>query len=469
MSLLGPASANSLGERLGLAPGEVWKQFLLLEVAGTLMRGVFENTDAPSDDFDCEWCERRLLQRIHKRTLGALRKQVEPVSPGVYMQWLLRWQHVAPQTQLSGEQGLLEAMRGLEGFEAPAIEWERTLLPARVAGYDPRWLDSLCMAGAVGWGRVSPHPAFYAADSGGPRRVIPTSMAPVTFFLREEALWMDMCLSQRQIAETNLSCCLSELALKLRACLEQHGAIFAADFTRISGAHAADVSRALWELVAAGLVTADGFDSLRMLIDPRRKQGLTAPASGRRTGSQRNTPGRWSLLGAVNKYATECYGAETVGQAAERREKELASACIMLLRRYGVVFRDVLERESTIPKWRELLPMLRRMEARGEVRGGHFLSGFGGEQFALPEALASLREARRSLPPLSASLQVAAADPLNLIGIVVPGERVAALPGKFVVFDRSNCGSAITSQDDEPAAQSPIFATASEQAAEVRR
>jgi ATP-dependent Lhr-like helicase len=141
----------------------------------------------------------------------------------------------------------------------------------------------------------------------------------------------------------------------------------------------------------------------------------------------------------------------------------------MLLRRYGVVFRDVLERESTIPKWRELLPMLRRMEARGEVRGGHFLSGFGGEQFALPEALASLREARRSLPPLSASLQVAAADPLNLIGIVVPGERVAALPGKFVVFDRSSCGSAITSQDDEPAAQSPIFATASEQAAEVRR
>ena len=443
MSLLGPATARSLAELLGLAPGEIWKQLLQLEVAGTLMRGVFESASAATEDHDIEWCDRRLLQRIHKRTLGALRKQVEPVTPAVYMQWLLGWQHVGPQTQLSGEQGLVEALRGLQGFEAPAIEWERTLLPGRVAGYDPRWLDALCMAGVVGWGRVSPHPAFYAADSGGPRRVVPTSMAPITFFLREEAMWMDMCLSQRQIPESNLASCLSSLALRLRACLAQHGAIFAADFTRICGARPAEITLALWELVAAGLVTADGFDSLRMLIDPRRKQSFAAPLNVQRAGSLRNAAGRWSLLCAANEYSGDSWAQQPEGKAAERREEQLASACIMLLRRYGVVFRDVLDRESTIPKWRDLLPMLRRMEARGEVRGGRFLSGFGGEQFALPEALASLRDARQSMPQLRAPCEVAAADPLNLVGIVMPGERVAAVSGKSVVFTPA-CFAAIT-------------------------
>jgi ATP-dependent Lhr-like helicase len=357
--------------------------------------------------------------------------------------------------QLSGEQGLLEALRTLEGFEAPAIEWERTLLPARVAAYDPRWLDSLCLMGVVGWGRVSPHPAFYAAESGGPRRVVPTSMAPVTFFLREEALWMDMCLSERQIPESNLACCLSQLALTLRGCLEQHGAIFAADFTRIAAAPAPEVSRALWELVAAGLVTADGFDSLRTLIDPRRK--LTAPHGPAPRRVPRNTAGRWSLLCAANSYVA--VQSETAGQAAERREAELASACTMLLRRYGVVFRDVLERESTIPKWRDLLPMFRRMEARGEVRGGRFLSGFGGEQFALPDALESLRDARRSMAPLALPIEVAAADPLNLIGIVIPGERVAAVPGKTVIFDRETFTStrALQLEGNKPALQPAFF------------
>ncbi len=467
MMLLGPGSAQTLGERLGLAPSEVWKQLLQLEVAGTLMRGVFESREPVSEDHDVEWCERRLLQRIHKRTLSALREQVEPVTPAVYMQWLLGWQHVAPQTQLTGEQGLLEALRGLEGFEAPALEWERTLLPARVAGYDPRWLDWLCSAGVVGWGRVSQHSAYQAAESGGPRRVIPTSVAPITFFLREEALWMDMCLSQRHITEASLASCLSGLALRLRACLEQHGAIFAADFTRICGAPAAEVSHALWELVAAGLVTADGFDSLRMLIDPRRKQSAVGLANARRVNSPRNATGRWSLLCAANTYTSESTRPESVGRAAERREAELASACLMLLRRYGVVFRDVLERESTVAKWRELLPMLRRMEARGEVRGGRFIAGFGGEQFALPEALASLREARRALPPLIVSVEVAAADPLNLVGIVIPGERVAAVPGKCVVFNRASLAIASEPRLSKHAVQTAIFAVVRDQAQEL--
>ena len=467
MSLLGPATARSLGARLGLVPGEVWKQLLHLEVAGTLMRGAFESDGPAIEEHDIEWCERRLLQRIHKRTLGALRRQVEPVTPGIYLRWLLGWQHVAPQTQLTGEQGLLEALRGLEGFEAPAIEWERSLLSARVAAYDPRWLDSLCLAGVIGWGRVSPHPAFYSAESGGPRRVVPTSMAPITFFLREEALWMDMRLQERQIPEASLACCLSDLALKLRSCLHQHGAIFSADFTRICGVPATEVSRALWELVAAGMVTADGFESLRILIDPRRKQVVSAPQGARRVGQSRNTAGRWGLLAAANAYHSADAVQESVGEAAERREAELASACAVLLRRYGMVFRDVLERESTMPRWRELLPVLRRMEARGEVRGGRFLSGFSGEQFALPDALASLREARRSMKPVALPTEISAADPLNLVGILTPGDRVAATAGKSIIINAATFTLEESSHAAAPLSQNTIFPDQSWQGSKV--
>jgi ATP-dependent helicase Lhr and Lhr-like helicase len=422
MALRGPVTSRSLGTMLGIDPQALWAAMLLLEMQGTILRGKFEAGDAECDQ-DVEWCERRLLQRIHKRTLAGLRKQIEPVSPAVYVQWLLRWQRVAPQSQLSGEAGVLEALRLLEGFEAPAIEWEKTLLPQRVAGYDPRWLDTLCLQGVVGWGRISPHPAF--ATNGNefspPKRVVPTSMAPVTFFVREEALWMDRCLAERAIPEPTLQACLSELAWQTRSRLAQHGAMFAGDLVRALGIPAEQVNRALWELVAAGLVTADGFDSLRVLIDPRRKavfQGGLKKA--------RNTVGRWCLFTPPAEIA------QSVGAQAERREAEVESACWMLLRRYGVVFRDVLERETTIPRWRELVAMFRRLEARGNVRGGRFVNGFGGEQFAVPEAVASLREAR--LRPLNEAVTVAAADPMNLAGVVVPGERPPAIPGKTVTF-----------------------------------
>jgi ATP-dependent Lhr-like helicase len=221
------------------------------------------------------------------------------------------------------------------------------------------------------------------------------------------------------------------LAWQTRAHLAQYGAVFAGDLVRGLGAPAEQVNRALWELVAAGLVTADGFDSLRVLIDPRRRaifQGALKDGI-KSVKRPRNTVGRWSLLNPA------AGAAESAGAQAERREAELESACWMLLRRYGVVFRDVLERETTIPRWRELLGMFRRLEARGSVRGGRFLNGFGGEQFAVPEAVASLRETRmRAAANADEEITVAAADPLNLAGIVVPGERPAAVPGKTVTF-----------------------------------
>ncbi len=420
LGIQGPMTARSLGEQIGLPASEIWKAMLMLEASGTVLRGVFEgNAIIAVTDEDVEWCDRRLLQRIHKRTLGALRKQIEPATPAVYMRWLLQWQHVAPQTQLAGDHGVFEALRGLEGFEAPAVEWERSLLPQRVAGYDPRWLDALCMAGVVGWGRISPHPAFDSVETGGSkssaRRIVPTSIAPVTFFVREEALWMDLCLQQRQIPPAVLDACLSELAARLRSFLFERGAMFSGDLARSFAVPAAELQRTLWELVAAGLVTADGFDSLRILIDPKRN-GLKP------RGKVSHAAGRWSLL---------C--GDALATAPAQRDAQLESACTVLLRRYGLVFRDLLAREEAMPRWRELLGIFRRMEARGEVRGGRFLSGFGGEQFALPEAVESLREMRRR-PDSSDEVTVAAADPMNLVGIVVPGERVAAVPGKTVVF-----------------------------------
>jgi ATP-dependent Lhr-like helicase len=420
LNIVGPVTAHSLGSFLGVEPSEIGKAFLAMEMQGSLLRGVFEGVTPPQHDHDIEWCERRLLQRIHKRTLATLRKQIEAVTPAVYMQWLLHWQHLAPQSQLSGEAGVLEALRQLEGFEAPAVEWETSLLPLRVRDYDPRMLDALCLSGAVGWGRVSPHPAFASAENGAPRRVVPTSMAPITFFLRDSALWMDLCLADRCVPETTLSAALSELALKVRGCLEHYGAIFSADFVRLLGVPAAEISRALWELVAAGLVTADGFDSLRMLIDPRRKQSFASPLKSR----ARNTVGRWSLLAS--------HASEAAPAKAELHEQQIESACWTLLARYGLVFRDVLQRETTQPRWRDLLPMFRRLEARGVVRGGRFLSGFGGEQFALPEAVESLRESRRQ--GTQSEVKIAAADPMNLVGIVVPGDRPIAVPGRTVTF-----------------------------------
>jgi ATP-dependent Lhr-like helicase len=422
LQILGPTTANSLARCLTLDPAAVFQAFLAMEMQGLLMRGAFEYPPA-TEDHEIEWCERRILQRIHRRTLATLRKQVEPVSPAVYMRWLLAWQHLAPQTQLTGEEGLLEALHQLEGFEAPAIEWERTLLPDRVANYDPRWLDALCLSGAVGWGRISPHPAWSNGDGTAPRRVIPTNAAPITFYVRESADWLPHALAQQSVEEPKLAAALSPEALQLRALLQQRGACFSNDIQRILNFTRPQTQHALWELATAGLAAADGFDQLRAMMDPRRKSSTTE-TPGRRT--TRSSAGRWSLL------SEEAHAAPTPFEQARRTDAAVESAARMLLARYGVLFRDILARESNAPKWRDLLGILRRLEARGEIRGGRFVAGFSGEQFALPDAVDSLRAARSR--NCTATIAVAAADPINLIGIVVPGDRVPAVPGKQVVY-----------------------------------
>jgi ATP-dependent Lhr-like helicase len=253
--------------------------------------------------------------------------------------------------------------------------------------------------------------------------VIPTNAAPITFYIRETAEWLPHALAQQSVDEKLLATALSPHALQVRTLLQQRGACFAADLQRITGLTRAETAHALWELATAGLAAADGFDQLRALMDPRRK-GNTADTSSKRPA--RTSAGRWSLFSADQAQASDAIA------QARRTDAALESFARMLLARYGVLFRDLLARESNAPKWRELLGILRRLEARGELRGGRFVTGFGGEQFALPEAVDSLREARKQ--ESQDEIAVAAADPLNLAGIVIPGERVAAVPGKEVRY-----------------------------------
>jgi ATP-dependent Lhr-like helicase len=420
MSHLGPVTAEQLGTMLGLPTSETDKALLRMEASGTILRGNFTNSRvvAPSTSaqgrsapHETEWCERRLLARIHRLTVATLRKQIEPVTAAQFMRWLLRWQHIAPGTQVQGERATLEVLRQLQGFEIPANAWERQILSRRIENYDPKWLDQLCLTGAVGWGRLSPHPATLEDSAAGKRRVIPTSVAPITFFVREEADWMT---PHNPIAEQPEARGLSHGARQVLDFLRQRGASFFTDIVRGTGKLKAEVETALWELVAAGVVTADGFDNLRSLIDPKRRAGQGSGRSAR----PRHSSGRWALL--------------YTDQAVERN-RAVEATCWMLLKRYGVVFRDLLARETILPKWRELQMAFRRLEDRGEIRGGRFVDGFLGEQFALPVAVESLRATRR-LPPTEETITLSASDPLNLVGILVPGERIPAISGKIVVF-----------------------------------
>jgi ATP-dependent Lhr-like helicase len=402
----GPVTENQLAALLALPHSDIEKSLLRLESSGLILRGKFSSPAAN----ESEWCERRLLARIHRLTLGQLRKQIQSVAPAQFMNWLLGWQHVAPSTQLLGERGTLEAIRQLQGFEAPANSWERQILKRRITDYDPTILDQLCLTGVVGWGRLSPHPATLESVTGAKRRVTPTSVAPVTFFVREDSEWM---IPRRETGEAE-TFGLSAGASAILQFLRQRGASFFADIVRGSGRLKSEVEAALWELVAAGLLTADGFDNLRALIDPKRRSGQGIG----RTSRPRHSAGRWSLL----------FSGETGDHS-----RALEATCRMLLGRYGIVFRELLTREPILPKWRELLITFRRLEDRGEVRGGRFVSGFLGEQFALGMAVESLR-AMRNRPPTGELITLSAADPLNLVGIVVPGERIPVNSARVVAF-----------------------------------
>ncbi len=396
MESLGPVTARELANRLAFAPDELEAALLRIESRGQVLRGHFRKVTG-----EMEWCNRRILARIHRATLGRLRREIEPVTSLDFERFLQAWQHVSPGSQLHGADGTLQVIRQLQGYEIPASAWESEILARRVAKYDPAFLDELCLSGEVMWARVSPHPAI--AEN---RRVRPTRIAPIALFLREDADWL--MATDWAMAEPRDSFALSDAAKDVLTALQNNGASFFIDLARHSHRLPSEVEDSLWELLAGGFVTADGFDNLRALIDPKRRRGVGRGSKKR----PRHAAGRWALLPRVE-------------QPLER-EKQLEQFARQLLLRWGVLVRDLLVRETLSPAWRDLLPVLRRMEARGEIRGGRFVSALTGEQFARPEALELLRMLRRN-PDKVPAAQVSSADPLNLSGIVLPGPRVSRL------------------------------------------
>ncbi len=431
MESIGPTTADALAERLHLSTDGVNGSMLRLEASGQILRGRFTFHASPATSDEVEFCHRRLLARIHRLTIGRLRKEVEPVTAFEFMRFLFQWQHVAPGSRLHGETGLLDIIVQLAGFESAASAWEPHLLRTRLAKYEPEMLDRLCLSGAVSWGRLSPHPRLGHVGDLERRRIIPTSVAPISIFPREESAWLRDVFQDRSASNgPDPFAQLSHVAQDLRRTLHERGASFFADLVRMTNHLPTEVEEGLWELAAAGLVTADGFDNLRALMDPRRRR-----AQGReRARRPRHTAGRWVLLQHAIGHRRSVPA--TPHSVLSPQHISAEPVARQLLRRYGVVFRDLLVRETLVQSWRDLLVQYRRMESQGEIRGGRFVSGFTGEQFALPEAVESLRAARKQNESGAAShdIKLSASDPLNLVGIILPGPRVPAVPSNFVVF-----------------------------------
>ncbi|HXJ36403.1 MAG TPA: DEAD/DEAH box helicase [Candidatus Eisenbacteria bacterium] len=406
LEAVGPVTVGSLAERLGVAGSRIEIGFGQLEQQGVAMRGRYR--PGTSEE---EWCDRALLARIHRLTLGRLRREIEPVTAADFMRFLFRWQHVHTGTQLHGRQGLLEVVGQLQGVELPARAWEAQIFPARIARYDPDDLEHLCLAGAVAWGRLRTDlPGD--DDEPAPRRArTPNRAAPLAFVLREDLPWL--------LAPPADAGDLAGDAQVVHDLLVRNGASFVADIARGAGLLPAAVEEALWTLVAHGLVTGDGIAGLRALIEKPEESRRTRRLHMLRGGRGRLVPaGRWALLRAGVEGAPESDPLRFARQ---------------WLRRYGVVMRELLAREARMPPWWQLVRALRTLEARGEVRGGRFVAGMVGEQFALSEAVEALRAVRRRGGE-GETVLVAAADPLNLSGILVPGPRVAPATRDVIAF-----------------------------------
>jgi ATP-dependent helicase Lhr and Lhr-like helicase len=453
MESIGPTTTRELATRLHLPNGSLEASLLRLENQGQVLRGRFRPDGRISDlksqisngegqATSPEWCHRRLLARIHRRTIGRLRKEIEPVATADFMRFLFQWQHVAPGSRQHGEAGLLEVVRQLTGFEAAASSWDLQLLRVRMGKYEPALLDRLCLSGAVSWGRLSPHPRLTdQAVREQARRIMPTSVAPISLFPREDGEWLLEAFPDDFWNSPAPFGALSAVAQNIGRALEERGASFFSDLVAATGHLPAEVEEGLWELVAAGLVTADGFDNLRALMDPRRRR-----AEGReRARRPRHAAGRWSLLRTMSRPAGA--GQESLASHSTLAER----VARQMLRRYGVVFRDLLAREVLVQSWRDLLIVYRRMELKGEVRGGRFVSGFVGEQFALPEAVEAVRAMKKGHGSVAGiEIKLSACDPLNLSGVILPGPRVPAVPSSFIMFRDGLPVRVLTSKGQRP-------------------
>ncbi|HKP63873.1 MAG TPA: DEAD/DEAH box helicase [Polyangiales bacterium] len=433
---LGPSTIQQLMAATGLEHDPIEAALAALEGQGFAMRGRFDPSE-PSEQF----CARRLLSRIHGYTQERLRREIEPVTPQDFMRFLLRFQHVQPGSQLSGTKGLSALIEQLQGFELAAAAWEKSVLAARMEVYRPEWLDALCLSGQVTWGRLelrSPRLlARPADDEQATPRALPNRATPLSLVIRADLPWL--LEASRGATERNAPAeCSPDTELVLAA-LRQYGALFLAQLAGYTALPESRVREALWEAVAEGLVTADGWQAMRSLLAPAAHGGGSIPA--RRSGLRRGArgavanEGRWALLPPAT--------------AAADREELAEAVAEQLLARYGVVFRDLLARETLALPWRDVIWALRRLEDRGRVRGGRFVNGFVGEQFALPECVDLLRQVRRQ-PHDGQLVRLSGSDPLNLVGIIVPGPKVPALRNNQICY---RDGAAV---EDAPDAQRAV-------------
>jgi ATP-dependent Lhr-like helicase len=420
MEAIGPTTVPGLSRRLGLRPSAVEAALLALEAGGVVLRGRFT---LGADAAATEWCERRLLARIHRLTIGRLRREIEPVAAADLLRFLFRWQHVHLGSQLHGREGIVSVIGQLQGMELPAPAWERQVLPSRIARYSGADLEQLCLSGVVAWGRLRLRDDTADGEEVPRRRQMLTRSASLGLVLRES---LPHLLEVGPVGADEMAG-LSSTARAVVRHLQTRGASFLIEIARATGHLESQIEEALWELVARGLVTGDGIAGLRLLLtkgEAKREPHRRFRAIRGGLARARHVPvGRWSLLRQPG---------EIGGSQLARPEADEAFAR-QLLGRYGVILRELLARETRAPSWRALLGIYWRLEARGEIRGGRFVDGFSGGQFALPEAVEALRAIRRKRDEREVVL-IAAADPLNLVGILTPGGRVSPLSGQSILY-----------------------------------
>jgi len=410
---LGPVAAQALADSMALARADVDAALAKLAGEGFAMHGAFTAAG------DIEWCDRALLARIHRYTVKRLRQEIEPVSSRDFLRFLCRWQHVIPAERREGPDALAALVTQLEGFEGPAAAWEAEILPARLDNYDFTWLDDLCLAGRAAWTRLTV-PSQATGRHAGPIRSTPVTLVP----RRSLALWNRAVPAIPDVAAA------SARGQRVADYLKGHGACFFDEIVEGTRLLRTQVEDALAELVVLGIAHSDSFSGLRALLTPSdRRKPLGEGRRRRRTALFGiEDAGRWALL---RRHAPHHVSIGGVHDAESDVVEHIAQT---LLRRYGVVFWRLLEREAGwLPPWRDLLRVLRRFEARGEIRGGRFVAGVPGEQFALPDAVSLLRETRRAAAT-PGWISLSAADPLNLVGTIVPGPKVPALTGNRVLY-----------------------------------
>ena len=405
LEALGPVTADTLARPFGFEARAVLPALAALEQQGTAMRGRF-TAGASAEGAAEEWCERRLLARIHRYTLKRLRSEIEPATLADYQRFLLHWQGLGAERR-TGREALSAVLGELQGLALPAALWEREVLPSRLSDYGPQLLDQLSAAGEFVWWRPRP------SASASPGRASTVATSPIAIVPRA-ALAQWRALSAAPAADG-----LSGAAERVARALRERGALFFLELVQVSGLLRVQVEEALGELVARGLVTADSFHGLRALLTPQsRRRGFRG--RGRLRGSAGfDAAGRWALL--------------ELPQHAAAPPEAIEHAAKALLRRYGVMCRKLLAREALAPTWRELLPFYRSAEARGEIRGGRFVEPLGGEQFALIEAVEELRRLRRT-QGADEWVAISAADPLNLAALPDDAPRVAAPANRRLVF-----------------------------------